>query len=138
MRPGRQVFLSWLEQSQPAPDKQVKRKFRLTRTTDYKRVRRFGKSHAHPLLVLVALPNENGSKHFAVSAGRSVGNAVQRNHAKRLLREALRPELLDLQPGWDVILIARQPLSTASFAETREALLQLLRRARLIRNINVS
>lgn len=116
----------------------MKRKFRLTRSTDYKRVRRFGKSYAHPLLVLVALPNETGSTHFAVSAGRSVGNAVQRNRAKRLVRAALHPLVPDIQPGWDIILIARQPLAAASFAFAQSTLLQLLQRARLIRNTHAS
>lgn len=109
----------------------MKRRFRLTESTDFKRVRRMGNSYAHPLIVLIALPNEKERTRFAVVAGRSVGKAVQRNRAKRLLREALRPLLPSIIPGWDVILISRQPMATATFHDIQYALQTLLDRAKL-------
>lgn len=102
------------------------------------RVRRLGKSYAHPLLVLVALSNETESSRFAVSAGKTVGNAVQRNRAKRLIRAALDLLVSVIPPGWDLILIARRPLATATFSQTQSALLQLLQRARLIDAVHAS
>ena len=90
-----------------------------------------GNSYAHPLIVLIALPNEKERTRFAVVAGRSLGKAVQRNRAKRLLREALRPLLPSIIPGWDVILISRQPMATATFQDIQHALQTLLDRAKL-------
>lgn len=110
----------------------MQRKFRLTRSDDFKRVRQSGKSYAHPLVVLVAQAAELPRVRLGVAAGRMVGNAVQRNRAKRLLREAVRPILPGLPPGWDVILIARPGVAVASLEETRMALTTLLRRAGLI------
>jgi len=110
----------------------VQRKFRLTRSTDFKRVRRTGKSYAHPLVVLVAQASESPKVRVGVTAGRSVGGAVQRNKAKRLLREAMRPLLPDLLPGWDLILIARPALLPTSLQEIRRVLKSLLRRAQII------
>jgi ribonuclease P protein component len=110
----------------------VKRKFRLTRSTDFKRVRRFGKSHAHPLVVLIALPGEGEQTRFGIAAGRTVGNAVQRNRAKRLLRAALQPYFTAIAPGWEVVLIARRPMAEASFQQTLAALANLLHRARIL------
>ncbi len=69
----------------------VQRTFRLTRSQDFKRVRQSGKSYAHPLIVLVAQANDEMKIRVGVAAGRTVGTAVKRNRAKRLLREAMRP-----------------------------------------------
>jgi ribonuclease P protein component len=111
----------------------VKRRFRLTKSTDFKRVRRFGKSYAHPLIVLIALPNDQERSRVAVSAGRSLGIAVERNRAKRILRECIRPLLPVIAPGWDILLLARKPLSRARLADASLALKKLLSQANLIR-----
>jgi ribonuclease P protein component len=110
----------------------VKRKFRLTRSTDLKRVRRYGKSFAHPLVVLVVLPSEETRLRFGFIAGRSTGRAVQRNRAKRLMREAVRSAQDQIQPGWDMVWIARRPMVDATYWEISEAVLELLERAGLV------
>jgi ribonuclease P protein component len=136
----------------------VQRKFRLTRSEDFKRVRRSGKSYAHPLVVLIvqthdkrsspvdkrssAAPAAAGNASLApvsqprvkigVTAGRTVGTAVTRNRAKRLLREAIRPLIPNVASGLDLILIARPGLVSATLEETRQALLSLLERAKIL------
>jgi ribonuclease P protein component len=104
----------------------------LTSKSDFERVRRFGKSYAHPLIVLITLPNEMKHSRFAVSAGRSLGNAVQRNRAKRRLRESLRPHIPNTKPGWDILLLARKPLADARFDDLGSALGDLLSQANLL------
>lgn len=110
----------------------MKRRFRLTRSTDFKRVRNDGKSYAHPLVVLIASPSSEDKLRVGVSAGRALGGAVQRNRAKRLLRESIRPCLLTLPAGWDLVLIARNPLLAATFQDVQGAVQGLLRRAGLL------
>jgi ribonuclease P protein component len=80
--------------------------------------------------VLVALKNEGSMQtRFAVAAGRTVGKAVQRNRAKRRLRAALQPHLKQVAPGWEAILIARQPIESAEFYQIQAAVTQLLQRS---------
>ena len=118
----------------------MQRKFRLTRYEDFKRVRRDGKSYAHPLMVLVVQANDDsGNKsersaklRVGVAAGRTVGIAVKRNRAKRLLRAAVQTVLPELASGWDIILIARPALASSNLNETRRVLVSLLRRSKLI------
>jgi ribonuclease P protein component len=114
----------------------VNRRFRLTKSTNFKRVRRYGKSHAHPLIVLIALPNQEENTRFGVAAGRSVGNAVQRNRAKRHLRHAVQQVLPVVKPGWDIVLIARRTIAEATFQQTVTALVDLLGRARLLQEVH--
>ena len=110
----------------------MQRKFRLTRSEDFKRVRRSGKSYAHPLVVLIVQNNNQPRVKIGVAAGRTVGTAVYRNRAKRLLREAMRTLLPNIASGLDLILIARPGLISATLEDTRRALLNLLQRARIL------
>ena len=130
----------------------MQRKFRLTRSEDFKRVRRSGKSYAHPLVVLIVQVHdrrsspEDTSSHpvdqprvkIGVAAGRTVGTAVYRNRAKRLLREAMRTLIPNMTSGLDLILIARPGLASASLEQTRQALLTLLQRAQILIPLNES
>lgn len=110
----------------------MKRQFRLVRSTDFQRVRRLGTSYAHPLVVLIALQAEHAAVRVGVAAGRTVGGAVRRNRAKRLLRAAIQPLIASLPAGWDLLLIARPPLPESNADAVRQALVDLLQRAHLL------
>lgn len=107
----------------------MKRSFRLTRSTDFKRVRQCGKSYAHPLVVLIRAANEGQQTRIGLITGLRVGGAVQRNRARRQMRAVLHELIPFLKPGWDLVFIARQPISAARFSEIQEALTGLVKRA---------
>ncbi len=111
----------------------MRRRYRLRLNVDIQAVRQEGKRRRHPLGVLLFRPNHLPDSRFAFVAGRHVGNAVQRNRAKRLMREAVRLLLSDVQNGWDCLFIARNQTTTASFVEVEAAIVQLLQRARIMR-----
>jgi ribonuclease P protein component len=111
---------------------QVKRSFRLTKSADVQRVRRSGKSYAHPFLVLLAQPSEFDQTRIGVAAGRAVGNAVQRNRAKRVLRAATSPLIPRITSGYDLLLIARKPILTQKSPAVQAALEQKLTQAGLL------
>jgi ribonuclease P protein component len=113
----------------------VQRKFRLTRSTDFKRVRYKGKSYAHPFLVLIKTSNQESITRIGVAAGKSVGNAVKRSRAKRLLRAAARDLYPEIISGHDLVLIARKPIIPVKMPLVRDALHQLLQRANLLNEL---
>jgi ribonuclease P protein component len=112
----------------------MKRKFRLRKSTDFKRVRRLGKSYAHPFVVLIKYPNQQTISRIGITAGRSVGNAVKRNRAKRRIREIICLRITQLQTGWDIIFLARQSIKDATHTELQAAIDGLLKRAGLTNN----
>ncbi len=113
----------------------MKRGFRLSRPADFKRVRRLGRSYAHPFLVLLVLPNDIGKVRVAVAASRAVGGAVQRNRAKRVLRAGILPLLERIASGHDLVLIARAGIADAKAQQTGEALGELLQKAKLTKRL---
>jgi ribonuclease P protein component len=93
---------------------------RLSRSAEFERVYRQGRSTANRHLVLYTFPNASAeSPRLGLSVSRKVGGAVERNRVKRLLREAFARNEGDLRPGQDVVVVARP--SAAELAE-REGL----------------
>ena len=109
----------------------MKRAFRLTRPADFERVRRYGESHAHPFVVLIRLANDQQKPRIGIAASRKIGKATARNRAKRLLREAMRPLVNNIEGGEDILLLARADILNAKSVEVESALKQLLRQAGL-------
>lgn len=109
------------------------KKHRLRANADIERLRREGHSLAHPLLVLLVLPNSREISRFGFAVGRRLGKAARRNRIKRRMREAVRQRLArqEVALGWDVLLIARRPIVDASYQQVDEAIGLLLRRAEL-------
>jgi ribonuclease P protein component len=105
------------------------RRYRLTRPSDFKRVRRDGRSYAHPLVILVAARRDQNESRWGVTTSRSLRRATDRNRAKRRLRHALQPHLGNAAPGWDLVFIARPGVLSAPWEQLQRAVEQLLERA---------
>lgn len=114
----------------------MNRRFRLTRRADFQRVRRAGKSYAHPLVVLIALPGETAQTQVGVSASRLIGTAVQRNRAKRLIRAAISSFLPELTPGYQLLILARAPINRAVYGDVQREIGELLHRADLLKEMH--
>ncbi len=113
----------------------MERALRLTYDADFRRVRKQGTSWAHPFAILCALPNNLPHNRYGFSVSKRLGGAVVRNRVKRLLRESVRTLAKEAGPfvsGFDVIFIARPPIVGQTYAEVREVVRTLLRRAMLL------
>jgi ribonuclease P protein component len=86
------------------------RRQRLSRSAEFDRVYREGRSHANRYLVVYSFPREGESDRdprLGVSVGRKVGGAVERNRVKRLLRDAFWAVAGELPDGHDFVVVAR-------------------------------
>jgi ribonuclease P protein component len=86
------------------------RRRRLSRSAEFDRVYRQGRSKGNRFLVLYAFPRETSDEdgpRLGLSVSRRVGGAVERSRVKRTLREAFWQEAARLPPGSDYVVIAR-------------------------------
>jgi len=107
---------------------------RLSRSAEFDRVYRQGRSVANRYLVLYAFPRAaEEPARVGLSVGRKVGGAVERNHLKRLLREACARQADALPAGHDIVVVARAPArelgETDGVAGVEAALGELLAKA---------
>jgi ribonuclease P protein component len=81
---------------------------------------------------VTAAPNGGTVSRVGFTVSKRVGKAHIRNLVRRRLREAMRSQMPDLAPGYDVVIISRPALANQPFAALREALHRQLRHARLL------
>ena len=110
----------------------MKRNFRLTRTKDFTRVKKEGKTRHHKFVVLVFIPNNMEYSRAAFVASKAVGNAVTRNLIKRKMKACVADSWSNIKSGWDLVFYARTAGTIASYNNLRKAISVLLLKADLI------
>jgi ribonuclease P protein component len=98
------------------PSGRASRRRRLSRSAEFERVYRQGRSKGNRFLVLYAFPRddetssdreEDDGPRLGLSVSRRVGGAVDRSRVKRVLREAFWAEAERLPEGSDYVVVAR-------------------------------
>lgn len=117
----------------------MEKKHRLTRSADFQKVYRQGKSVAGRYAVLYYFEratDNGGDPRLGVSVSKKVGGAVVRNRVKRVLTEAFRTRSDSVAPNFDYVIIARPPLAEfiekSQFEEVAGMIIGLFRRANLV------
>jgi ribonuclease P protein component len=114
----------------------LKKRFRLRRQSDFQAVMGGKRVYSGRALVAFAIPIEAPESRVGVTVSRHVKSSVDRNRARRRLREAARERLLGPDSPlsrvgirYDVVLIARPAALDLPFAdleaETEQAALRL-------------
>ena len=79
----------------------------LTENTDFQRAYHRGKSCARPALVVYLNKNRVGICRVGITTSKKIGNAVERNRSRRVIRAAFRAVMPEANGNWDIVFVAR-------------------------------
>jgi len=106
---------------------------RLTRASEYERVKRDGFVQRGKLLMLNVVPVENsGCCRVGFVTSRRLGSAVVRNRVRRRLREIVRKHQHHLRECFWIVLVARKDGAIAGYRALEHEWLRLARRASIL------
>ena len=106
---------------------------RLTRSSEFERVKRDGLVRRGKLLMLSTAAVENsGQSRVGFITSRRLGSAVVRNRVRRRLREIVRQHQHDLGQDFWIVLIAKRDAAKASYRTLEDEWLRLARRASIL------
>ena len=107
---------------------------RLRQSRDFARVRQQGERLAQGCLIANWNKLPEGAPKLGVVTSKKIGGAVERNRARRLLRESFRLHQHEFTQPVELVLIARPSIARRGFAEVEKDFLAALNRAGLLKN----
>ncbi len=113
------------------------RDMRIKQGRDFTRIRQKGLRLVHGCLIVNWLKTSPDSPcRLGVVTSGKIGNAVIRNRARRLMREAFRKHQHDLIAPVDLVLVARQSIVGKALGGVEKDFLTTLRKAGLLKQTN--
>jgi ribonuclease P protein component len=105
---------------------------RLKKSWEFQRAYKKGKKYWDTYFVIYVYHTQISQPRLGITVSKKVGNSVQRNRVKRLIREAFRTLKLELPPQYDIVVVGRKAAYGLSGQQAKESLHKLFRRASIL------
>lgn len=99
---------------------------------DFRRIYSRGKNLVTPVVVCYTLKNRTGLVRMGITTSKRIGNAVQRNRSRRVIRAAFRELLPRVKSGYDFIFVARAKTPYVKSTSVQRAMEQQMRKAGIL------
>ncbi len=103
----------------------------LRKKDDFNAIYKAGKSVPDRYIVLFYKENDLPYSRTAFLASKKVGNSVQRNRAKRLMKESYRLNHESFRSGYDLIFIARNTINGRNLTDVNKSMMNAAARGKL-------
>ena len=98
---------------------------RLISNRQFKDILAFGSRLNDNMLTVYIAENKCGYSRLGVSIGKSYGNAVERNHLKRFLREIFRQNQDQIPGNYDYLILIKKKIKNPTFEQVKKSFLAL-------------
>ena len=109
----------------------MRKKEILRKKDDFQAIYKSGKSVPERYVVLFYRKNDLPYSRTAFLASKKVGNSIQRNRAKRLMKESYRLNAEKFLEGYDLIFIARNTINGKKQKDVQKSLLNAAKRGKV-------
>ena len=99
----------------------------------FRHLYRSKKCYVYPQLVVYVGRNRCNEFRYGITASKKIGNAVQRNRCRRVIKAALYTLGAELRKGYDVVIVARSRAAYVKSTELTAVLEESLKKAGVIR-----
>ena len=107
----------------------------ITDNCDFRRAYARGKVYTHPALVTYVIKNRAGICRVGITASKKIGNAVQRNRARRVIRAAYLAVPEEISGSYDIVFVARTRTVRKKSTELTPVIEKHLRSAGVIQSV---
>ena len=104
---------------------------RLKSSLRFQKVYKEGKSFVDSFAIFYIMPSNDKTFKIGLAVGKKLGNAVVRNHTKRMMREVVRKKIKDLKPGYHIVWVARKRIIKADLKDYERVFNRLAKKAKL-------
>ena len=109
----------------------MERVISLCRNHEFRRAYVKGKNYVSPVVVMYVMKNRSKQLRTGITTSKKIGNAVQRNRARRVSREAFRQLAPQVRSGYDLVFVARGRTPFVKSTEVQKAMARQLKEAGL-------
>ena len=102
---------------------------RILKRDEFRRVYEAGRKLQGRYFTAFVMVSERPRPRLGITTTRKIGNAVERNRARRLLREAFRKNKWLVPAGVDIVINVKRPLVEAAYGDLEGDFVAFLARA---------
>ncbi len=106
----------------------------LRKQNDFNRVYRRGKSQGSKYVVVLYRNNNLGYTRTAFVSSKKVGNSVERNRSRRLMRESYYSIEKYVNKGYDIVFVARNTINGKCQSEVQKSMYGAMKACGLLNN----
>ena len=111
----------------------MQKNYRIKKSSEIEQVMKNGRSKANPYFIVYKYKKtDNENFRVAISVGKKIGNAVERNKVKRYIRNVTTEHKQTIDSNYDCFVIARKGVKELDYVSFKEKLEQLYKKMDII------
>ena len=111
----------------------MKKQYRVKKSKEIELILKEKNFKSSPYLTIYKKKSETGHFRYAISVGKKIGNAVERNRCKRLITAVIDNLNINLESSYDIFIIARPKIKELSYSELYKQIEYLFKKHKLLK-----